>query len=113
MPAQSRAYASGCRPSPAPKPYQRIATAETLGREMPIRFLENGITVERRIDRLIRENGRDLVIDYKSGTPEATRVAKDREQVTRYANAISAMTGRECGALLWYIDLESDAVVDA
>jgi ATP-dependent helicase/nuclease subunit A len=91
---------------------QRIARAETLGREMPVRFVENGVTVERRIDRLLRENGRDLVIDYKSGSPEPTRVAKDREQVTRYANAISAMTGRTCGALLWYIDLETDAVIE-
>ena len=91
---------------------QRISGAETLGRELPIRFIENGLLVERRIDRLLRENGRDLVVDYKSGTPEAARVVKDREQVARYARAISAMTGRECGGLLWYVDLESDAVVE-
>ena len=92
---------------------QRIAAAETIGREFPIRFVEDGVTVERRIDRLIRENGRDVVIDYKSGSPEANRVRKDREQVARYASAIQAMTGRECGALLWYIDLESDQVVES
>ncbi|HEX6083037.1 MAG TPA: 3'-5' exonuclease, partial [Thermoanaerobaculia bacterium] len=91
---------------------QRIAGAETVGRELPIRFLEEGVLVERRIDRLIRENGRDLVIDYKSGTPEAARVEKDRAQVARYAEAVGRMTGRECGALLWYVDLESDAVVE-
>jgi ATP-dependent helicase/nuclease subunit A len=91
---------------------QRIARAETVGREMPIRFVEEGMTVERRIDRLIRENGRDLVIDYKSGAPEATRVEKDRLQVRRYAEAIGAITGRECDSLIWYIDLETDQVVE-
>jgi ATP-dependent helicase/nuclease subunit A len=92
---------------------QRLTRAETLGRELPIRFTENGTTVERRIDRLVRENGRDLVVDYKSGSPEPTRVARDREQVARYAAAIRAMTGRECGGLLWYVDLESDQVVES
>jgi ATP-dependent helicase/nuclease subunit A len=91
---------------------QRILAAETLGRELPIRFVENSVTVERRIDRVLRENGRDLVLDYKSGSPEAARVAKDREQVARYATAIAEMTGRACGALLWYIDLDTDALIE-
>ncbi|HEV7241164.1 MAG TPA: UvrD-helicase domain-containing protein [Thermoanaerobaculia bacterium] len=90
---------------------RRIARAETLGREMPIRFVEEGITVERRVDRLIRESDRDVVIDYKSGTPEATRASKDREQVARYASAIAAISGRPCVGLVWYVDLESDQVI--
>ncbi|HUR79287.1 MAG TPA: PD-(D/E)XK nuclease family protein, partial [Thermoanaerobaculia bacterium] len=92
---------------------QRILRAETLGREMPIRFLENGAVVERRIDRLIRENGRDTVVDYKSGKPDPLRLAKDRAQVARYAQVISGMTGRECGTLLWYVDFEQDSVVES
>jgi len=91
---------------------QRLARAETLGRELPIRFLENGIAVERRIDRLFRENGSDVVLDYKSGTADPDRVEKDKLQVTRYTDAISAMTGRPCTGLLWYVDLESDVVVE-
>jgi len=91
---------------------QRIARAETIGREVPVHFVEKGTLVERRIDRLIREEGRDVVIDYKSGTPDPNRVARDREQVERYCAAISAMTGRECGGVLWYVDLEFDVVVD-
>ncbi|HYC91338.1 MAG TPA: UvrD-helicase domain-containing protein [Thermoanaerobaculia bacterium] len=91
---------------------QRIVSAETLGRELPIRFVEDGVVVERRIDRLVREHGRDLVIDYKSGVPEAARVEKDRAQVSRYAEAVARMTGRECGALLWYVDLEGDVAVE-
>jgi len=90
---------------------QRIAAAETLGREMPVRFMEGGILVERRIDRLLRESGRDLVIDYKSGQPEQARVARDRVQVEKYCAAVAAITGRECGGALWYVDLESDEVV--
>jgi ATP-dependent helicase/nuclease subunit A len=91
---------------------RRVLAAETVGRELPIRFVENGIPVERRIDRLIRENGRDLVLDYKSGAPEASRLEKDKQQVARYAAAISTMTGRECGGMLWYVDLDEDRLVE-
>jgi ATP-dependent helicase/nuclease subunit A len=87
----------------------RIARAETVGRELPLRIVdEGGIVVERRIDRLIRENGREIVVDYKSGAP----AEEHREQVTRYAEAIAAMTGRPCGAILWYVDLENDRVIE-
>jgi ATP-dependent helicase/nuclease subunit A len=82
---------------------RRIANAETIGREMPVHFDGE----ERRIDRLIRENGREIVIDYKSGTP----LPEHHEQVKRYCEAVSAITGRECDALLWYIDLDSDEAV--
>jgi len=91
---------------------QRIATAETLGREVPVRFLENGELVERRIDRLLRDGATDLVIDYKSGQPEAARVEKDRLQVERYCQAIRDITGRPCQGALWYIDLDTDICVD-
>ncbi len=90
----------------------RIIAAETVGRELPIRFLEDGMTIERRIDRLIRENGSEVVIDYKSGKPSDARVATDREQVAQYCRAIEAMTARPCKAMLWYIDVENDVVVD-
>jgi ATP-dependent helicase/nuclease subunit A len=91
---------------------QRIAAAETIGRELPVRFAEDGVIVERRIDRLLREPGRDVVIDYKSGQPEATRVQRDRTQVEKYCAAIRAITGRACTGVLWYVDLDSDACFD-
>ncbi|HJQ39460.1 MAG TPA: UvrD-helicase domain-containing protein [Thermoanaerobaculia bacterium] len=91
---------------------QRIARAETLGREVPVRFVEDGTLVERRIDRLIRENGAEVVIDYKSGLAEEARVAKDREQVARYCRAISGITGRACAGVLWYVDAECDQIVE-
>jgi ATP-dependent helicase/nuclease subunit A len=86
------------------KTMRRIAAAETIGRELPVRFAEE----ERRIDRLIRENGREIVVDYKGGTPKA----EDHAQVRRYCEAVTAITGRECGGLLWYIDLDSDEAVE-
>ena len=89
----------------------RITRAQTLGRELPIRFVEDGTLVERRIDRLIRENGHDTVVDYKSGKPDPARVEKDRAQVAKYAEVVARMTGRPCAAVLWYVDLESDTVV--
>jgi ATP-dependent helicase/nuclease subunit A len=90
---------------------QRIAAAETVGREVPIRFLHDGVVVERRIDRLLRERDADLVIDYKSGTPEPARVEKDREQVARYCAAIRDITGRACNGVLWYIDADGETTV--
>jgi ATP-dependent helicase/nuclease subunit A len=91
---------------------QRILRAETVGREMPLRFLEEGVVVERRIDRLIRENGRYVVIDYKSGVAEPSRVEKDKVQIGRYCQALSTMIGQPCRGLLWYVDLETDEVVE-
>jgi ATP-dependent helicase/nuclease subunit A len=85
---------------------QRIARAETVGREVPVRFLEDGVLVERRIDRLVRESDGDLVIDYKSGAPEEARVERDKLQVDKYCRAISAITGRPCKGALWYVDLD-------
>ncbi len=92
---------------------QRILRAETIGREMPIRYADDsGAVVEKRVDRLIREDGREIVVDYKSGSPDANRLESDRAQVIRYCAAIAAMTGRPCAGILWYIDLEVDAVVE-
>ena len=79
--------------------FQRIAAAETLGREVPIRFLVDGEPVERRIDRWIREGDADIVIDYKSGQPND----RDREQVLAYCEALSRITGLPTRGLLWYI----------
>ncbi|MDQ3281908.1 MAG: UvrD-helicase domain-containing protein, partial [Acidobacteriota bacterium] len=86
---------------------QRIARAETIGREVPVRFLENGTLVERRIDRLVREEAADLVIDYKSGAPDEARVARDQRQVRRYCRAIEKITGRPCAGAVWYIDSDT------
>jgi ATP-dependent exoDNAse (exonuclease V) beta subunit len=89
----------------------RIANAETIGREVPLRFLENGTLVERRVDRLLREDGRELVVDYKSGVYEEHRAERDRLQVKRYCEAVSAMTGRPCDGAIWYVDVDGDRVV--
>jgi ATP-dependent helicase/nuclease subunit A len=78
----------------------RIKNAETIGRELVVNLGDE----EQRIDRLIRENGREIVVDYKSGTPRE----KDRIQVRRYCDAIAQITGRECDGLLWYIDMDAD-----
>ena len=91
---------------------RRIVEAETVGRELPITIVQDGEIAERRIDRLIRENGRHIVVDYKSGQPDEERLERDRAQVAQYCRAIEAMTGGDCAALLWYIDLDSDVVVD-
>ncbi|HEX8255679.1 MAG TPA: 3'-5' exonuclease, partial [Thermoanaerobaculia bacterium] len=90
---------------------QRIAAAETIGREMPVRFLENGTVVERRIDRLLREAEADLVIDYKSGSAHPDRITRDRDQVARYCAAVAGITGRPCAGALWYVDLDGESVV--
>ena len=88
------------------KIFRRIQAAETVGREVPIRFLLNGERVERRIDRWIREDGADVVVDYKSGDP----VARDEEQVRAYCEALANITGRPAKGLLWY--LEHDRAIE-
>ncbi len=90
------------------KTFTRVFAAETVGRELPIRVAG----AERRIDRLIRENGEEIVVDYKSGAPDEARLSADRAQVGAYCEALAAMTGRRCRGLLWYIDLESDRLVE-
>lgn len=92
--------------------FRRIAAAKTIAREMPLHVLEQGEVVTRRIDRLLRENGRELVVDYKSGKPEESRLAGDRAQVEAYCAAITAMTGNPCSGLLWYIDGDRDVTVE-
>ena len=90
----------------------RIERATTIGRELPIRFIdETGRVVERRIDRLIRESGVEIVIDYKSGAPDEERLQRDRDQVAQYCRAIARMTGRPCRGLLWYVDADHDSLV--
>jgi ATP-dependent helicase/nuclease subunit A len=90
---------------------QRIAGAETIGREFPVRFVEEGVVVERRIDRLVREAEADLVVDYKSGTPDPDRIRRDRDQVARYCRAVEAISGRACRGAVWYVDVDSERVV--
>jgi ATP-dependent helicase/nuclease subunit A len=101
-----RARVESLRASPT---FQRLQAAETLGREVPIRFLVNGEPVERRIDRWIREGERDVVVDYKSGDP----VERDVEQVRAYCEALAAITGRETTGLLWYIETDRTIVLSA
>jgi ATP-dependent helicase/nuclease subunit A len=87
---------------------ERIAAAETLGRELPIAIDEDGVILQRRIDRWLREPDADLVVDYKSGQP----AEKDVEQVRQYCRALERMTGRACRGLLWYIDVDRDEAVE-
>jgi ATP-dependent helicase/nuclease subunit A len=82
---------------------QRIARAETVAREFHLRL--GGTTL--RIDRLIRENGREIVIDYKSGTPKPD----DQAQVAEYCQALERLTGRACEGLIWYLDDDVAVVV--
>jgi ATP-dependent helicase/nuclease subunit A len=93
--------------------FQRIARCETIGREMPIAFVdESGAIVEKRLDRVIREDGIDTVIDYKSGEPTPSRLERDRQQVALYCHAYERLSGRPCRGALWYIDETNDVTVD-
>jgi ATP-dependent helicase/nuclease subunit A len=93
--------------------FRRIAAAEIVGRELPIAFLdERGDVVQRRLDRLIRIGGEDVVVDYKSGEPDEARLARDRAQVEEYCRAVARATGRPCRGMLWYIDAEADRAFD-
>ena len=60
----------------------------------------------------VRENETDLIVDYKSGQPSETRLRRDRDQVAMYCRAMSAITGRPCKGLLWYIDVDVDEAIE-
>jgi ATP-dependent helicase/nuclease subunit A len=93
--------------------FARLAAAETVARELPVLLVdESGAAAAARIDRLLRENDRELVVDYKSGAPEPKRLDADRAQVARYCRAIERITGRPCAGMLWYIDVDDDVAVD-
>ena len=93
---------------PKSETFARITNAEPLGREVPL-LTPNG---ERRIDRLVREGAADLVVDYKSGQPSDERIERDRAQVANYCAAMSAITGRACKGLVWYIDVDVDRAIE-
>ncbi|MFN2442003.1 MAG: UvrD-helicase domain-containing protein [Thermoanaerobaculia bacterium] len=92
--------------------HERIRGLETVGRETTIWLEKEGKPREVRIDRLLRDDERWVVLDYKSGRVSEERLAADREQVARYCQAIAAMSGQECRGLLWYIDLDGDELVE-
>lgn len=92
---------------------KRIRTAETVGRELPIYFLDpDGTPRAGRIDRLLREDGKYLVVDYKTGPAYDARLEEDRLQVQRYCRAVETMTSTPVTGILWYIGPESDEAVE-
>jgi len=92
---------------------QRIRSAETVGRELPIYFLDSsGAPRAGRIDRLLRENRSWLVVDYKTGPAYEARLEEDRIQVQRYCEAMKTMTSAPVTGILWYIGPESDEAVE-
>jgi ATP-dependent helicase/nuclease subunit A len=89
-----------------------LPDGETVGRELPVYYRNpDGVLVEGRIDRLMHDGTKHIVVDYKSGRPDPARLAGDQDQVERYCAAIRAATGGECTGLLWYIDAERDEIV--
>ena len=90
----------------------RLRTAETIGRELPLHWIdESGALIERRLDRLLREGSEYLVVDYKSGDATEERLLQDRQQIADYCRAVTAMSGQPCRGLLWYIG-ERQSIVE-
>jgi ATP-dependent exoDNAse (exonuclease V) beta subunit len=93
--------------------FARLRSAETVARELPLWALaDDAVVEEQRIDRLLREAGNYLVVDYKSGRPSPLRQQRDHDQVARYCSAVTRMTGVPCRGLLWYIDVDRDEAID-
>jgi ATP-dependent exoDNAse (exonuclease V) beta subunit len=89
-----------------------LPDAKTVGRELPVFYRnDDGVLVEGRIDRLMHDGTKHIVVDYKSGRPDPERLAGDQAQVERYCAAIRAASGGDCTGLLWYIDAERDEIV--
>ena len=107
----TRKRVSGLRSSSS---FAKVMRSPVRGREVTVYYLgEDGSAVEARIDRLIEdEKGNLAVVDFKSGRPGPARALSDHEQVERYCAAIARMSGRPCHGMLWYIDVDSDQLVD-
>ncbi|MGK2858870.1 MAG: UvrD-helicase domain-containing protein [Thermoanaerobaculia bacterium] len=96
------------------KSWRRIDGMETLGREVVIHATKGeGATEELRIDRLLRDASSLVVLDYKSGQPDHERRDKDRAQVRRYCELVSAIAGEPCRGLLWYVGADANEIVEA
>lgn len=92
---------------------ERLRSTTAAANELPIVYIDaSGNIVEGRIDRLLRDDSQYVVLDYKSGKPNPSRIVRDREQVARYCAAVKRMTGEPCRGLLWYIDLEGEEQVE-
>ncbi|MHB0970861.1 MAG: UvrD-helicase domain-containing protein [Thermoanaerobaculia bacterium] len=91
----------------------RVRAARCAGRELSIYVPGlDGSIAEKRIDRLVAENGGYLVVDYKSGSSTEERTEKDRAQVEAYCEAIARISGSTCRGLLWYIDDDEDRWIE-
>ena len=84
---------------------------ETVGRELTVLYMDEDRAREGRIDRLLRDGDRLVVLDYKSGKPDPDRVVRDSEQVRRYCRLVREAMGSEAEGLLWYVDVDTDEAV--
>jgi ATP-dependent helicase/nuclease subunit A len=91
---------------------EAIRRVETVGREVTVHYIEDGRAREGRIDRLLRDGARWIVLDYKSGRPDPRRTSGDREQVTKYCRLIESRLSGTVSGLLWYIDVDHDEAIE-
>jgi ATP-dependent helicase/nuclease subunit A len=87
---------------------ERARQAEERGearREVPITLFEEGALVEGVVDLAFREDGRWLVVDFKTDRArEGTRgLPAYVAQVRIYARAIERATGEPAGAMLLFV----------
>ncbi|MFA6956679.1 MAG: UvrD-helicase domain-containing protein [Thermoanaerobaculia bacterium] len=94
--------------------WQGIDAMETIGREVVLHAAKgSGASEELRVDRLLRDAGGLVVLDYKSGHPDEWRLEKDKSQVRRYCEIVTDLAGEPCRGLLWYVAADAERIVEA
>jgi ATP-dependent exoDNAse (exonuclease V) beta subunit len=79
----------------------RARAAERLHREYPLSLgLEDGKWVEGVIDLAFLENGKWVVVDFKTDADSAVRRAHYERQLQWYAYALAKLTGKPASAVL-------------
>lgn len=78
----------------------------TVFNECNIMRIENGLIKEERPDRVITENGKAIVIDYKFGK----RNDGYNKQVERYMKLLKGMGYEQIEGYIWYVN-EPDGIV--
>jgi ATP-dependent helicase/nuclease subunit A len=80
--------------------------------EVPYTIEENGKAYSRLIDLLVEQNGRWLVVDFKTDwlrqeeITHSEKVEKYRQQVREYSAGVRSLLGAEAQGLLCFLDID-------
>ena len=83
---------------------QRARSASSVRRETPVSWVQDdGMLIEGVLDLAFEEDGRTVVVDFKTDHELSAGEARYRAQVQQYVSAVARATGREAHGILFRI----------